>query len=154
MGQTTEEPVAPETSLEGVLEHVQGIVREHWGATREPLLLSLIAPELSSHGMDYKQLLGTVRLSEFLASNAEGRFVLVRHPTKRAKVGLIPAGEQFEYEPEPIPVTRTAIGVTSKRRSARYALLNFLDALGDLPPEELDKIVLPVSAMVKLLERR
>lgn len=145
-------PDAP--SIEGVLDHVQKIVGEHWLATREPLLLSLVAPDLMLHGIDYKQLLGTVRLSEFLGANADGRLKLVRHPIKRAKVGLIPIGEEFEFEPEPASPPRPTTSAAAKRRSGRYAVLDFLDALADLPPEELDKIVIPISSLVRLLERK
>jgi len=119
-----------------------------------PYMLSYAGPEFTDAGIDYRAALGTEKLKDFVdRTGADAGYQLVRHPTQRAKLGLIPVGKSFKFEDlnEDAGVT-TQGGGTEPRRGT--LLLAFLETLSRLPREDQDEIVIPTRVLVKLARKQ
>lgn len=145
-----------DATLDGLARFLAEKTREHWKETATPWLLSTVPADLKALGVDYRTVLGEQRLKAFAQERSGSEFQLVSHPTQRAKIGLIPADETYEF-PEEAPSLGGASEVSVSRPSApttTLATLRFLQAISDLPREDLDAIVIPTRVLVKLLKRR
>lgn len=127
------------------------IVDEAFKAGRLPILLSSLPPMLEKEvsGTSYRDLLEGKSIKKFITETGENSgYKLVEHPTQKAKIGLIPADANFEF-----PSNQDE---TKKERPAERkienAAITFFRALADLPDEDLEKISIPVSVIVKLLK--
>jgi hypothetical protein len=136
-----------------LLDFVAKLTRERWAESRKPLLASFVPPILLAHGMNYREILGPMtKLVSYLTQNGGGRFKIVIHPQHKAKIGLIPPTENYDFEIEPRePEPNKTNLLPSKSRSQKFVVLNFLEALSTLEPSELDKVQIPVSVLAKLL---
>jgi hypothetical protein len=146
---------ATEETLGGFIE--QAAARS-WAANKLPYLLSSLAPDFKNEGHDYKQVIGDERLKS-AAKRLSGlySFMVVEHPTQRAKVGVIPKGESFDFVDE--KAAHRAVGSVSSHSPGsasqrQKASLEFLEALGKLPPDLLDGITVSTKVLVKLLGSR
>lgn len=145
-----------EVSEQAIRELVARKAGEWWRSKRTPYLVSSIGIDLKQSGLEYRQLAApSINLAKYLSSIAHGEFKVVSHPSLRARVGVIPGSEHYNF-PEEEPATAKgeviAQGERVRRTTPRkYVVLNFLEALSDLPQEELDKISLPISVLAKLL---
>lgn len=141
-----------------IRDQVAKKVVEQWAINRTPYLLSSIGIDLKLAGIDYHKLAGPgVTLSKYIASIAQGRFKVVSHPVIKARVGAIPSTEDYDFpEVEKTTDTPTRPAAERARRLTpkKYVVLNFLEALSDLPQEDLEKINLPISVLAKLLSRQ
>jgi hypothetical protein len=125
---------------------VKAISEKYWGEQNSPVLLSTLPKILETEAQNYRAVLGTRTLKVFIKETEEAAgYKLVEHPTQRARVGVAPASADYEFPLEPPPKT-----VATK--SNREATLAFFMALATLPDAELDKVVIPASALVKLLK--
>jgi len=135
------------------------IVDAHWDARKAPILLSELPEKLKEEAPDYKEALGGKSLKAFaMAAGEDFGFKLITHPSQRAKLGLAPANVDFEFPKEDATqqgVTSAAVGQEGARERgprSQEPVLALLRALRALPPEELEKVVIPVSTLVKLLK--
>lgn len=138
---------------------LQKIAHAHWDAHKAPILLSELPNKLKVEAPDYKEALGGKSLKAFvMAIDEDSGFKLITHPSQRAKLGLVPASVDFEFPKEEATqqgVTFAAADQESARERgsrAQEPVLVLLRILRALPPEELEKVVIPVSTMVKLLK--
>ena len=129
---------------------------ERWTIERKPYLLSEAAPHFRELGKQFRSLLvNDVTLTRWAETHGDGLFSVVRHPVQKAKVGIIPAGEVYNF-PEPItaqPATTAPEGASKEAlRHRRLAVLKFFETISSLPDEDLEKIHIPVSVIAKLMK--
>jgi hypothetical protein len=141
-----------EKTKDAMLDFLTTKTQQWWEANRSPYLVSYISPELSAQGVNWHEIVGEdVKLAKYLQENAEGRFKVVVHPWHRAKVGLIPENETFEYLTDALPKEATTRAEHFRAPNRKFVILNFLQALAELDKEELDKVHIPVSVLARLL---
>lgn len=141
-----------------IIEFAAKRVQEHWDAHQQPYLLSLLGPELLKEGVDYKAILGQQKLGDFIRGTPH-RIRVVTHPTQRAKIGLIPTNQAFEYAavvqhtaPEaPAAPTSSHSGKRSRRW---YIVSNFLQLVSELDDEDRVKVDIPTPILTKLMKDR
>ncbi len=121
---------------------------------KQPYLLSFAGPDLTDAQIDYRSVLDGERLKAFVErTSGEGGYQLVKHPHQKAKVGLVPHGAEFQFDDldQEEPVSWDSSRSTQPHGST---LLDFLNALSKLPPEDLDGVVIPTRVLVKLARKR
>ena len=130
--------------------------QEHWDDKQTPFLLAHVVPAIVKEGFDYKALIAPLSLKQF-ASGMNGKVKVIQHSSHKARVGLIPANEEYSFEQLPVTTPKQAAKddiVNRGPRSNKYVVLNFLQALSDLSDEELEKVVIPASVLAKLLKEK
>lgn len=131
---------------------IKKIADEHWEANQQPILLSAVGPILmkAAGNVDYRTLLDGKSLKVFIKdTGGEHGYRLVEHPTQGAKVALAPLDSKFEFAV--IVTDKTPRKFDATRRGGNKVVA-LLEILSDLPEDELAKISIPVSALVKLLK--
>jgi hypothetical protein len=127
---------------------VKAISERHWAERNSPVLLSALPRILEGELPDYRTKLGFRTLKVFIKETGEsGGYKLVEHPTQRARVGVAPAGVDYEF---PLESPRPPKTIAAK--SNQDATLAFFRALATLPEADLDNVVIPASVLVKLLK--
>lgn len=140
------------------IEFVSEQVKTQWEKERRPLLLSHI-PTLwagKAH-VSYKDLIGGLTLKAFVGEVAVDDgvgFKLVSNPNVPALVGLIPRHESYEFAPRPavvpkVPASRASSVVPAG--SNEQVVRDFLALLAKLPPEDVQKVVIPVEILTQLM---
>lgn len=135
---------------------VKAIVDEYWGLNARPVLLSYLSKplkdELGDH--DYAELTRGKSLKELIKETEQAYgYRLLEHPTQKAKLGVVPAGKIYNFENQ---------SDEKPKRSLRYdnfssdqdIVLAFLKLLQKLPPQELEKVIIPASAITLLLNEK
>ena len=160
-------------TLEELTALVERLTCQYWGEKHEPLLLTSIARELTSGGIDYRSIVPGRSLKEILRENAIG-IEVISHPNIKARVGTIPSGESYTYpEPNDPPLSEAAFEAMQSHRLGRAALVargprvryqnaksareilgDFIELLSTLDVEDLEKVVIPTSILAKLSARR
>lgn len=135
-----------------VREALKAISDAHWDVHGAPVLLSDLPEKLEAKAEGYKEALGRKSLKAFIRdANPDSGFKLIEHPTQRAKLGVAPVHVEYEFPAEePRPGARQA--ARAPRGSTQEPVLAFLRALGTLPAEEVEKVVIPVAVLIKLLK--
>lgn len=138
---------------------LQTIIETHWTAHEEPILLSQLPEKLEALVPDYKEGLAGKSLKAFsMAVSEDAGLKLITHPSQRAKLGLAPARVNFEFptaEKMRQDITAPFVGEEGARdrgHRSQEPVLTLLRVLRTLPPEELEKIMIPISTLVKLLK--
>ena len=125
-----------------------------WESSKQPFLLSQAAPGMKAAGLNYQEILGDERLKAFAKrTESQGNYRLVTHPVQKPKVGIVPAGVNFEFQAEPSP-GGNARSARPDGSHAEHSTRVILRALSRLSDEELDQIVIPTHIFVKLLGGR
>lgn len=138
--------MANEQQLQASLKSISDF---HWNTYSRPILLSNIPAILEKEGASYKEVLGTRTLKSFIKDfGPRAGFKLIEHPTLRAKVAVAPIDADYEFPAEAQPENRSANNSSSNQDT----VLAFLRVLSKLPSEELEKVIIPVSTLVKLLK--
>lgn len=142
-----------------VKEALKKIADAYWDARKTPILLSQLPEKLEAEAPDYKEVLAGKSLKAFaLAVGDDAGFKLITHPSQRAKLGLAPANVDFDFPKEEAtqqgvtPSAASQEGTRDRGPRSQEPVLALLRALRALPPEELEKVVIPVSTLVKLLK--
>lgn len=128
----------------------------NWQSSQEPFLLSQAAPGMKASGLDYQAILGDERLKAFVKRTEEqGGYRLVSHPVQKPKIGIVPAGETFEFSADDLGDGGERIPYRRPEASqSDYSSRAIVRALSRLSDEELDQIVIPTRIFVKLLGGR
>ncbi|MFB4391032.1 MULTISPECIES: hypothetical protein [unclassified Pseudomonas] len=121
-------------------------VNEFWALNQKPVLLSNLPALLTKRGLnDYKIALKGSSLKSFVSSIAGvDTFEVITHSKHKAKVGLIPPGKIYAFTESQKTVAPPPALTVSNRVSA------LLDILSGLSAEDLEKVVIPASVLVKL----
>ena len=130
---------------------VKRLVVEYWQQHHRPLLLSQLPPILNKD-LDsdaYKDLISQRGSLKGLLKETQkdGGYKLVEHPKKKAKVGLIPEGESFDFETEGSVLSSSFYNEAGFRDND---IEGFIRILASLSPEELRGVQLPASLVVRL----
>lgn len=121
----------------------------YFAEKRQPYLLSRIPPDLAADDLNYKEIAGDQTLKGFV--EGVSGIKIVRHPTQKAKIGIIPAHAAFSYETQSNETIAVAADKPRMKRSPPPdALTSLLQALAHLEPEELDTVHIPVRVMIRL----
>ncbi|QJE02495.1 hypothetical protein HH212_22785 [Massilia forsythiae] len=136
-----------------LIEALSAVANDYWRPD-SPIYLSNIPRILDKTLSNFREILGERSLKNFAkATENQGRYEVVEHPTQSSRVVLAPAGKGFKFEPlDPTPVAPAA-PVHARRPRTRAKTLDFLDCLALLPEHERSQVVIPVGVMVKLLEK-
>jgi len=123
---------------------------ENWEKEKVPLLLSELGANLKDSGFDYKAILNLQGLRKFIETEVENS-TIVQHPSQYAKVGVIPAAESFSYDDLSTSL-KPEISDSDRLRKNRRAFYGFIQAISELPPEEIKDVAIPARVIVRLLE--
>ncbi|MFN3900848.1 MAG: hypothetical protein ACK4ML_10805 [Alishewanella aestuarii] len=124
---------------------IQSVTDRYWQSNNKPLLLSGLPKLLATECPSYQDILGDRSLKEFINQTHESAdYKLVTHPQQKAKIGIIPKKESYTFSDIDSSVYQS--------RGVKLATLNFLAALESLPPNEMDKVIIPTSVLIKLLK--
>ena len=135
---------------EELADKIVELCTENWKKERTPLLLSELGANLKDAGFDYKAILKLQGLRKFIADNA-GKLAIVQHPTLFAKIGIIPTAKSFSYTDIPT-LSKSEPSELDRLRKNRRAFYGFIEALSELPPEEIAGVSIPARVIVRLLE--
>lgn len=143
-------------SVEDLNAFLREKAAERWAAEQQPYLLSSVAPDLKARGQDYRSALGEERLKAFVKRMGEtGEFRVVEHPRQKAKVGIVPVGEDFEFSEEGDRLPNgPGVAARAFPSSRERTVLDFLRILGHLPDPLLEEVSIPTKVLARLLVRR
>ncbi len=135
-------------TIDDLANALRDIASEDWQTYQQPVLLSRLPKKLSERlQADYKLILGTGSLKSFIRDSAHDRgYRLIEHPTQRAKLGIVPAGVDFEFPIESDTPTSEAV--------SRQDIEGFTRVLRFLTPDELRRVSLPASLVMRLLDTK
>jgi len=144
-----------EPTKAGIGAFIIDSTNEYWASNSQPYLLGWISPALKLHAIDYREIIAPHTLKEFVSTLSES-VTMVIHPEHKSKIGLIPMGESFSFEPDSEAGGEAKEKPSDTKRAYRsprpkFAVLNFLEALSKLTPEELSSVSIPISVLVKIV---
>lgn len=122
----------------------------NWNEASEPLLLSRLGSDLKAEGFDYKEILDGQGLRNFIDKEV-AELTVARHPQQYAKVGVYPVAQTFSYS-DAIVDASPEPSEFDKLRNNRRAFYGFIQAISELPPEEIEGVNIPARVIVRLLE--
>lgn len=143
----------------GISEFIVNSTKAYWAANSQPFMLQDISPALKLRNIDYKSVIGAdITLKQFV-SRLSDQVTLIIDPKHPAKIGLVPRGQSFTFEPKTqsvevaTPVEMISLPTKKVYKSPRpkFAVLNFLEALSKLTPEELSTVSIPISVLAKIV---
>ena len=138
------------TSREDLLGKILPLVQEHWAEHQRPLMLSQIGNWLRDNGIDYRALLDGGSIAQYLREH-EDKVTVVQHSRQHAKIGAVPAGENYSFE-ESEGTVRAQEEYPPDLIHSRRAFYHFVKAISALPAEDMERIVIPTRVIVRLLE--
>jgi len=139
--------IQPEDEL---IKLISEKVIEKWTTKNEPYLLSSVGSDYRGD-VTLKKTLNGKRLKEWVELNLDKLSAdILTHPTQKEKIGLIPKGENYEYNTQtPSKIRKTS--AATKNLTKKEITIAFISILGELTEEEADKITIPTSLLSKLL---
>jgi len=136
---------------EKLADALKAIAEKFWEENQKPVLLSNLPPKLNEIIPNYKELLKGKSLKRFIKeSGDEFGCKLIEHPIHKAKVAIAPLASAYLFPDETdIPEITSS---NAKEGNADKIIISFLRELKKLSQEDIEKIELPVSVIVKLLK--
>lgn len=144
-----EEGVAGHLAEEALITFIAERAREAWEARQQPYYLSNLAPALKQAGFTYRDVTGEGSLAAWAEGANQEEWRVVRHPQQTSKIGVVPAGSPFTFD---AAEAGASVRDDASRLRKKPIVVRFLEELRKLDQSDLDKIVLPVSVIVKLLD--
>ncbi len=135
-------------SKETLNEIIKDIAAQYWNSFQRPILLSQLPKEINKRlGSDYKLLLGTQNLKEFIGNQqAKEGYCLVEHPQQRAKIGIVPDGIKYDF---------IEAGESQESPSfSKQDVEGFMKILRSLNSSELSRMSLPAELVIRLLDKK
>lgn len=126
------------------------LAKECWSQSSEPMLLSKLGLALKNGGFDYKSILLEQGLGNYISHEVD-ELRIIKHPSQYAKIGVIPSDAEYSYEDSVTPPTN-APTEQDKLRKSRRAFYGFIEAISELPPEEIEAVNISTRVIVRLLE--
>jgi hypothetical protein len=141
----------PVTDLDTFKTFLRDRARETWDERQSPYYLSYVATDLKKLGVDYRELVGPLKLSQWAASSEVPDTVLVSHPTQRARIGFVPSDSGFEFD-----TAEAASEGESRPKGPNVrtrSLVQFVQTLADLPEDAVADLSVPAKTLIALLQR-
>lgn len=139
-----------DTNISSVLKN---IVDNYWLENKEPILLSRLPLSLEEKDPNFREKLRAVSLKSFIEDTSDScGYRLIKHPTQKAKIGVIPEGKDYSF-PEEDKLNRNDIKKKPVKNKGNSAI-NLIELLSELPEDDLEKINIPLSVIVKLFKLR
>ena len=144
--------------MEHTIDDIQRVLvekaKERWDAGRRPYFLSDVGIDMKIKEIDYRAILGDERIKAFVLRTQDAAgYRLVTHPSQKAKIGIVPAGEEFSFS-EASGADGEQTRKPTEPPSHERAVIAFLRALSRLPNEDQDAVIIPVRVLTKLLRFR
>ncbi|WP_416795914.1 hypothetical protein [Ciceribacter azotifigens] len=86
-------------TVDQLLIEIEKATTEQWSKHQRPLLLSELGMDLTKKQGDYRPAIAPLKLRQFIATQLSNKVVIITHPRQLQKIALIPAGEDFSFEP-------------------------------------------------------
>jgi hypothetical protein len=131
-------------------DKIVALATANWAEVSQPLLLSRLGPDLKAKDFDYKEILDGQGLRNFIDKEV-GELTVAQHPQQFAKVGVHPASQTFSYS-DAIVEDKVESSEFDKLRKNRRAFYGFIQAISELPAEEIEGVNIPARVIVRLLE--
>jgi hypothetical protein len=127
--------------------------QETWRRLRGPYYISFIAIDAAKENVDYKSIISPLKLRQWALTVEVDGVKAIAHPVHKAKVGFVPAAEEYVFDDTDANAAAKASPITRPpfASQTRRSTLQFMEALSTLSDEELDKITIPVRIIVRLL---
>lgn len=136
------------TSISNALKR---IVDSYWQENKEPILLSNLPSILEKEIVDFRDGMKGSSLKSFIKDSADSYgYCLIEHPVQKAKVGIIPSGEDYSF-PEESESNKT-VAKKKLTQSKGNPAVNLLEILSELSKDDLEKVNIPLSVIVKLFK--
>ncbi|MBC2835147.1 hypothetical protein [Paragemmobacter straminiformis] len=141
-----------------LFEFLQMRTTEVWDSSKQPYYLARVQPELRDSGKNYREATGEQTLATF--AEAVPGIRVVRHPHKKAKIGLVPASSPFEFsEMEGQASTEVAVPALQSRSriyrpGAQRVIADFMQLLSTLDDNDLKDFHIPALVLAKLLRSK
>lgn len=133
-------------------EFLKRKAQEAWSESSEPYYLAMVQPDLAKSGLNYKDAIREMKLSEF--ANKSDEFNFVRHPKKFAKIGVVPLGKEYSF-PE-LDRREVEIGSVKVERDTfagrERVVMDFLRLLSNLDEDNLRGFSIPASVIAGILK--
>lgn len=129
-----------------LVDYIANLARRAW-ESEQPFFLSNLAPALKEDGFNYRDVTGDRSLGAWAREVHQDQWTVVRHPQQLSKIGVVPAGVQFSFE----EAEATQDPEEPHRSRKKPIVIRFLEELAKLDQAELEKVNIPVSVIVKLL---
>ncbi|MCA8464332.1 hypothetical protein [Burkholderia cepacia] len=136
-------------SADELLNALREIAEEGWASHRDAVLLSALPKKLDARmSTDYRVILGAQSLKKLIINRGPANGVrLVEHPTQRAKLGIVPAGVDFQFpSPEPAALSPETI--------SEHDISGFVRVMETLTQDEIRQVSFPASFIVRLLGKK
>ena len=131
---------------QSLISSIAEIARNTWLNEKQPVLISNIPRQLGSP--DFRAVLGKESLKNFLSrTRSEGNYKFVEDPLHKARIGIVPAGETYEFS------TTSQQPTVVEEKYKGETMLRFLDLLLDLSEEDQRSVVIPLNVVAKLLRK-
>ena len=138
------------TDVDSFKRFIRDRAQETWSERGIPYYLSFVAIELKRMGVDYRSYTGALKLSQWALTNEFPDTKIVAHPSQKAKIGFVPATVDFQFTNNEEPARRATLTVPTHRRGR--ALLQFVEALNNLPDEAVGDFQVPAKTLIALLK--
>lgn len=131
---------------------------ETWDQYKKPYYLSFVSTDLTKEGVDYRLITAPLRLRQWAAINPIQGTQTVAHPIHKAKFGFVPEGIVFSFDEKSELVNEASESSKQPPRvrpgkiRGRVILVDFLEALARIAPEEIASVQIPVSVLVRFVK--
>lgn len=135
-------------SIESFEAFLEKRTRETWDEHKIPYYFSVAGGDLINKQVNYRQFTDGKRLAQWASERGITGTRFLSHPTIKAKVGLIPEGEDFDFNNHSSPDK-------SKDRASKkqgQLLIKFVRSLTQIPEVAVAKLNIPAEVLISLLD--
>lgn len=143
------EPIVDEERLKAF---IRDRTKATWSERSLPYFISFVATDLKSAGIDYRSVLGTKKLRDWVVSSDFPDTKVLVHPRITAKVGFVPSDVDYEFVDDDSQGQIDRPGPVQALRSS--ALHRFVESLSRLPEESISDFSIPAKTLIALLKKK
>jgi hypothetical protein len=138
------------TDLESFKQFIRKRTLETWDERRTPYYLSFVATDLKRLGVDYRELVSPLRLSQWASANDVADVALIAHPTQRARIGFVPKQSGFKFDTDESVLEQKPPTEPHVRHGR--SLVQFVQSLSNLPDSAISDFSVPAKTLIALLK--
>lgn len=116
-----------------------------WSEKKEPYLISYAPKELRIKGVEYKSILGPLKLKSFIKKDLSGRVNIITHSVHEAKIGTVPVGVTYRFPDDHLAVVEGTVAAAGQR-----AILTFVDAIANMEDSALEDWSIPALVLKRM----